>query len=244
MELSYDLHIHSCLSPCGDDEMTPWNLVGMAKVLGLDVIALTDHNTALNLPQTMAAGLEYGVIVLPGMEISSREDVHILGYFPSLEAALGAGEEVYAHLPEIRNEPSLFGNQLLIGEEDQVTGTLEKLLINATDLTVEAVCALVLRHGGVPVPAHINRGSNGMIGALGLMPFLPEHPVIEVYPGVDCPVYATKGRFQLHSSDAHRLDALMEPRFYLDVEEKSVRGVFQSILHKFHGDSHQKSRNS
>ena len=243
MELSYDLHIHSCLSPCGDDEMTPWNLVGMAKVLGLDVIALTDHNTALNLPQAVAAGLEYGVIVLPGMEISSREDVHILGYFPSLEAALAAGNEVYAHLPEVRNEPALFGNQLVIGEEDQIAGTLEKLLINATDLTVEAVCALVLRHGGVPVPAHINRGSNGMIGALGLMPFLPEHPVIEVSPDVDCPAYATKGRFQLHSSDAHRLEALREPRFYLDVDEKSAAGVFQSILHKFQEISPEKSLN-
>ena len=153
MELSYDLHIHSCLSPCGDDEMTPWNLVGMAKVLGLDAVALTDHNTARNLPQAVAAGQEYGVIVVPGMEISSKEDVHILGYFSSLEAALEAGEEVYAHLPDVRNEPTLFGNQLMIGEEDQVTGTLEKLLINATDLTVEAVCALVLRYGGVPVPA-------------------------------------------------------------------------------------------
>lgn len=244
MELSYDLHIHSCLSPCGDDEMTPWNLVGMAKVLGLDAVALTDHNTARNLPQAVAAGQEYGVIVVPGMEISSKEDVHILGYFSSLEAALEAGEEVYAHLPDVRNEPTLFGNQLMIGEEDQVTGTLEKLLINATDLTVEAVCALVLRYDGVPVPAHINRGSNGMIGALGLMPFLPEHPVIEVSPDADCPAYATKGRFQLHSSDAHRLDALREPRFFIDTEEKSARGVFQSILHKFHGDSHEKSRNS
>ena len=244
MEISYDLHIHSCLSPCGDDEMTPWNLVGMAKVLGLDAIALTDHNTALNLPQAIAAGKEYGVAVLPGLEISSKEDVHILGYFPSLEAALGAGEEVYAHLPNIRNEPSLFGNQWIVGEEDQTVGTLEKLLINATDLTVEAVCALVLHYGGVPVPAHINRGSNGMIGALGLMPFLPEHPVIEVYPDVECPAYATKGRFQLHSSDAHRLDALKEPRFYLDVEEKSAQGVFQSILHKFQGLSWEKSRDS
>ena len=157
MEISYDLHIHSCLSPCGDDEMTPWNLVGMAKVLGLDAIALTDHNAALNLQQAIAAGKEYGVAVLPGMEISSKEDVHILGYFPSLEAALGAGEEVYAHLPDIRNEPSLFGNQWIVGEEDQTVGTLEKLLINATDLTVEAVCALVLHYGGVPVPAHIRR---------------------------------------------------------------------------------------
>ena len=94
MEISYDLHIHSCLSPCGDDDMTPGNIAQMAAV-GLDAIALTDHNAALNLPQAIAAGKEYGVAVLPGMEISSKEDVHILGYFPSLEAALGAGEEVY-----------------------------------------------------------------------------------------------------------------------------------------------------
>ena len=109
MEISYDFHIHSCLSPCGDDEMTPWNLVGMAKVMGLDAIALTDHNTTRNLPQAMAAGEAYGVTVLPGMEVSSKEDVHILGYFPSLEAALAAGDEVYSHLPDIMNKADLFG---------------------------------------------------------------------------------------------------------------------------------------
>ena len=76
-----DLHIHSCLSPCADDDMTPWNLVGMARVKGLDVIALTDHNTARNTPEAMAAGEAYGVQVIPGMEITSREEVHILGYF-------------------------------------------------------------------------------------------------------------------------------------------------------------------
>ena len=79
-----DLHIHSCLSPCADDDMTPWNLVGMARVKGLDVIALTDHNTARNTPEAMAAGEAYGVQVIPGMEITSREEVHILGYFSSV----------------------------------------------------------------------------------------------------------------------------------------------------------------
>jgi len=232
MEISYDFHIHSCLSPCGDDEMTPWNLVGMAKVMGLDAIALTDHNTTRNLPQAMAAGEAYGVTVLPGMEISSKEDVHILGYFPSLEAALAAGDEVYSHLPDIMNKADLFGNQNLIGDEDEVVGTLEKLLINATDLSVDEVSALIEKHGGIVVPAHINRGSNGMIGALGLMPFLPQFPMIEVYPGVDCPAYATKGRFQLHSSDAHRLDALHGPEFFLDVKENSLSGVFESLKSK------------
>ena len=213
-----DLHIHSCLSPCADDDMTPWNLVGMARVKGLDVIALADHNTALNTLEATAAGEAYGVQVIPGMEITSREEVHILGYFSSVQDALAAGDTVYAHLPQVENQPALFGNQIIIGPDDAPSGTLGKLLINATDLSVAEVCALVRSFGGVPVPAHINRGANGMIGALGLMPFLPEYPVVEVYPGVACPAYATKGRFVLHSSDAHRLEDLQERTFSLDVQ--------------------------
>lgn len=213
-----DLHLHSCLSPCADDDMTPWNMVGMAKIKGLDVIAITDHNAVLNAEDAMAAGAEYGVAVIPGMEITSREEVHILGYFYTLEDALRAGEEVYAHLPAIQNDPALFGNQLIMRDEDNPSGTLEKLLINATDLSVDEVCALVRSHGGIPIPAHINRGSNGMIGALGLMPFLPEYPVVEVYKGVDCPAYAVKGRTLLHSSDAHRLEDIQEQVFELDAE--------------------------
>lgn len=234
METFYDLHIHSCLSPCGDDEMTPWNLVGMAKLKGLQVIALTDHNTALNLPQAVAAGQAYGVEVLCGMEISSREDVHVLGYFPTLKNALAAGEAVYEHLPAIRNEPSLFGNQLIIGDEDECTGTLDKLLINATDLGVDEVCALVAEHGGIAIPAHINRGSNGMIGALGLMPMLPEYPVVEVYPGIDCPAYAVKGRFQLHSSDAHQLEAIHEAGFALETEAPTAQATFDALWRLTH----------
>lgn len=185
--------------------MTPWNMVGMAAVKGLDVIAITDHNTTKNAPQAIAAGAEYGVVVIPGMEITTKEEVHVLGYFPTLEDALSAGEEVYDHLPPIENNPALFGNQIIIGDEDQPVGTLDKLLLNATDLSLTEAQQLVEKHNGIFIPAHINRGSNGMIGALGLMPFLPDYPVVEVYRQIDCPAYATKGRFLLHSSDAHRL---------------------------------------
>lgn len=233
MKAYCDLHLHSCLSPCGDDEMTPWNLVGMAKVKGQDVIALTDHNTARNAAEAMRAGAEYGVAVIPGMEITSREEAHILGYFPTLEDALAASEEVDAHLPDIRNDPSLFGNQLLIGTDDEPIGQIDKLLINATDLSADEACALIRQHHGVPVPAHINRGANGMIGALGLMPFLPEHPVVEVYVSVPCPDYAVKGRFQLHSSDAHRLENMQERVFALDVDEPTAQGVLRAIQKEY-----------
>ena len=144
--------------------------------------------------------------------------MHILGYFSSVAEALAAGEAVYARLPQVQNQPALFGNQIIMRDGDTPSGTLDKLLINATDLSVGEVCDLIRAHGGVPVPAHINRGSNGMIGALGLMPFLPEYPVVEVYPGVDCPAYAVKGRFVLHSSDAHRLEDLQERTFSLDAQ--------------------------
>lgn len=233
MKAYCDLHLHSCLSPCGDDEMTPWNLVGMARIKGQDVIALTDHNTARNVPEAICAGKAYGVEVIPGMEITSREEVHILGYFPTAEAALDASREVDAHLPDVRNDASLFGNQILIGQGDQPVGTLPKLLINATDLSVDEVCALIKRHGGVPVPAHINRGANGMIGALGLMPFLPEHPIVEVSPHIICPDYATKGRFLLHSSDAHRLEDMQERVFALDVGLSTAQDVFEALKHQY-----------
>lgn len=226
-----DLHLHSCLSPCADDDMTPWNMVGMAKIKGLDVIAVTDHNAVLNAEDAIAAGQEYGVAVIPGMEITSREEVHMLAYFYTLEDALRAGEEVYEHLPQIHNEPMLFGNQIIMKDGDTPSGTLDKLLINATDLSVDEVCALVRRHGGIPLPAHINRGSNGMIGALGLMPFLPEYPVVEVYKAIPCPAYATKGRFLLHSSDAHHLEDIQEQVFELDCEP-TVEGVLGYIEEK------------
>ncbi len=231
MSAFVDLHIHSCLSPCAQDDMTPWNLVGMARVKGLRVVAITDHNTAKNAPAAMAAGEEYGVSVIPGMEITSREEVHILGYFPAVENALAAGEEVYAHLAGVRNRPALFGNQILVNLDDEPCGTLDKLLIGATDLTVDAVRALVAAHGGVSVPAHINRGSNGMLGALGFMPPLPVFPVAEVYRGAPCPAHATQGRFVLHSSDAHRLEDISEADFLLEVPPKAseVLALFRAL---------------
>lgn len=226
-----DLHLHSCLSPCGDDDMTPWNMVGMAKIKGLDVIAITDHNCALNAEDAMAAGREYGVAVIPGMEITTREEVHMLGYFYTLEDALRAGEEVYTHLSPVLNDPSLFGNQLIMRNGDTLCGTVDKLLINATDLSVDETCVLIRKHNGIAIPAHINRGNNGMIGALGLMPFLPEYPVVEVYKSIPCPAYASKGRFLLHSSDAHRLEDIQERVFELDAEP-SVEAVLRLIESK------------
>ncbi len=234
MQTFTDLHLHSCLSPCAEDEMTPWNIVGMASLKGLDVIAVTDHNSALNLPDAMEAGRALGVQVIPGMEVTSKEEVHMLAYFQSLEEALAFGEVIYAHLPDVKNNPGLFGRQVLMRDGDIQSGELERLLISATDFSVEKLCGLIEEHHGIAVPAHINRGNNGMIGALGLMPMLPLYPVVEVSPWVTCPEYARKGRFVLHSSDAHRLEAIQEKEFFLETEEKTAEGVLRALREEAH----------
>ena len=122
--LYYDLHIHSCLSPCGDDDMTPANLVGMAAVKGLDVIALTDHNTCKNCPAAMHHGAEYGVTVIPGMELTTEEEIHVICLFPSLQDALSFDALIGSKLMPFPNREDIFGKQQIMNEKDEVTGNL------------------------------------------------------------------------------------------------------------------------
>ena len=149
-----DLHMHSCLSPCGSDDMTPANLCGMAALKGLNMIALTDHNTGLNLPAAKACCDAYGLTLIPGMEITTREEVHLLGYFPDVDTSVAFGQEVTAQLPKKKNKPSLFGNQLIMNEDDEVIQELDALLIGATDLTLAQWVQRIREAGGVAVPAH------------------------------------------------------------------------------------------
>ena len=159
MKLRYDLHLHSCLSPCGDTDMTPNNIVGMAKLLGYDIIALTDHNSCLNTPAAVKVGQRLGVTVVPGMELCTREEAHVVCLFPTVEAALAFGERVREKSPEILNRPEIFGEQLVLDEEDQVIGKEEKLLIAAADIGIYEVLPLARSYGGTAFPAHVDKDS-------------------------------------------------------------------------------------
>lgn len=205
IELTYDFHIHSCLSPCGDNDMTPNNIVGMAGILGLDAIAVSDHNSALNLPAVCKLGQEQGLLVVPAIEITTAEEVHVLSLFPSLDAALSMGEELYSLLPNIPNAPEIFGDQLILDEHDQVTGTVEKLLINATSLSLEKVFDKVRTWGGVPIPAHIDKTAYSVISNLGFIP--PELGVTTVE--VKNPPYRAAQPYRIITdSDAHALEIM------------------------------------
>ncbi len=228
-ELFADLHIHSCLSPCGDEEMTPGNILGMALVKGLDAVAIADHNSALNLPAAEKIAATYGLLLIPGMEITTREEVHLLGYFPDVPAAVDFGEMLRGHLPGRKNKPSLFGPQLILNEEDEIIGEEDALLIGATDLPLEDAAGLVCKWGGVPVPAHINRGANGLLINLGLMPEEPFFPTLEVWRRLPCPLEPLENRHILHSSDAHYLGDIQEREFLLKLPERSVQAFLNWI---------------
>ena len=168
--LYYDLHLHSCLSPCGDDDMTPANIVGMAAVKGLDVIALTDHNSCKNCPAAMKHGEEYGVTVIPGMELTTSEEVHVVCLFPELKNAMDFDEYVYERILPIKNKKNIFGEQQIMDEFDQVIGIEERLLISATSISFDEVFELVKSYHGIAYPAHIDKSTTSLLSNLGFVP--------------------------------------------------------------------------
>lgn len=224
-----DLHIHSCLSPCADDDMTPANICGMAHIKGLDAIAVTDHNTARNLPYVKEAADYYRLILLPGLEVTTREEVHLLGYFLTVDAAMEAGEIFSSHLPKMPNRPEFFGRQLVMNTDDEVVDQEQRMLIGATELDLAECTDIIRRLGGVAVPAHINRGSNGLLINLGLMPEEPRFSTLEVARHLPIQPEILAGHRVLHSSDAHQLGAILEAEFDFQTDRFSLGGLFESI---------------
>ena len=166
----YDLHIHSCLSPCADDDMTPNNIAGMATLKGLQILALTDHNSCKNCPAFFEACRRNGIVPIAGMELSTAEDIHLICLFETLEAAMAFDREIEAHLPPIKNRADIFGNQLVLDGEDQQIGSEDRLLISATDLWIRDALDLARSYGAHVHPAHIDRESNGIVSILGDIP--------------------------------------------------------------------------
>ena len=234
MRLFYDLHLHSCLSPCGDMDMTPNNLVNMAKLLGLDVIALTDHNTSRNCAAAMAVGREIGLTVIPGMELTTAEDIHAVCLFPTLEKAMAWDEYVDVHRIKIRNRSDIYGRQVLMNENDEEVGELEHLLLPATEIPITSAYQTVKSFGGICFPAHIDRDSLSILAVLG---------EIDAACGFKTAELADKSKLEalrrlhpildtLHlvtDSDAHYLENMRDAENVLEAEENSPEAVLRAL---------------
>ena len=231
----YDLHIHSCLSPCADDDMTPANIAGMAHLNGLQLLALTDHNSCKNCPAFFEACRQYGIVPVPGMELCTAEEIHVICLFSSLADAMAFGRDVEIHLLPISNKPDIFGNQLVVDAEDNVLEAMDTLLINASTLSLPEAVSLCLQHSGACYPAHIDRESHGIVAVLGGLPEDPAFRTIELsrLAGED---YEKDfpGKLVLHSSDAHHLWDIGDGTYSLEIDDEpySSARVREELLKK------------
>lgn len=214
----YDLHVHSCLSPCGDSDNTPCNIAGMASLCGLDIVALCDHNSTRNCPAFFEAAKHYGITPIAGMELTTSEDIHVVCLFETLENAENFGKEIDTYKFPVKNRPDIFGFQQILDGDDNVIAEEENLLINATALSIENVSQVVSKYGGVCYPAHIDRTSNGIISVLGTFPEKSDFKCVEFADKANCDEYVKKYSLQnkkiIISSDAHYLTQIKDKENY------------------------------
>lgn len=229
MSLYYDLHIHSALSPCGDEDMTPNNIVNMAYIKGLDIISVTDHNSCRNVRAVIEAAK--GVIkVVPGMEVTTSEEVHVLCYFPDIDAAEDMSDFVRANMQGIKNQPDIFGRQLIMDARDEIVGEEEELLINAVNLDIYEVSAETKKRGGLFIPAHIDKSSYSVTSNLG---FLPPDLYVD---GLEITVQGLEKYGQIYAeygiltdSDAHYLENISERECFISNKNKTTQKIFEFL---------------
>lgn len=225
MKYYYDLHIHSALSPCGDEDMTPNNIVNMSLLNGLDIIALSDHNTCKNVRAVSEVARRAGILFIPAMELETAEEIHVLCLFPSVDAAeLFEREIVSPALPDIANNESIFGRQQILDENDNEAGTDGRYLINATSLTIDSVGVLAARYGAAAVPAHIDKQTKSLLSVLGMADRSMGYNVFELSPNAPDNFSETHfslkgmGYRYLYNSDAHYL---------ADIAERGEKNFFE-----------------
>lgn len=229
-----DLHIHTCLSPCADLEMSPRNIVEEAKRKGLQIIGICDHNSAENVPGVVKTAEKEGIRVIGGMEVTSKEEVHILALFDARDTLLSLQELVYENLHGTNNE-KFYGEQVIVNEDDEVLGFSTKLLIGSTDITIERLVDLIHERDGLAIAAHVERESFGIIGQLGFIPHgLPLDALEIVDPS------RREGMLQretfpfITSSDAHSLEDVGK-RYTTFFMEKMCLGELKKCLRRENG---------
>jgi 3',5'-nucleoside bisphosphate phosphatase len=165
-----DLHVHTALSPCAGNSATPPNIVASAIENGMQMIAVTDHNSAENVDAVVRCGKLHGLKVIPGMEIASREEVHLVCLLGSVANALELQQIVYAALPDAENRPDYFGEQLVMDIDGNIEGECVRMLMGAADLSLDTIIREVHRLEGLAIAAHIDRPSFSVIANLGMVP--------------------------------------------------------------------------
>jgi PHP family Zn ribbon phosphoesterase len=231
-----DLHIHSCLSPCGDEEMRPRAVVDQGMAIGLDMIAICDHNSTENTVAFMNAGYERGLTVLPGIEVTTKEEIHLLALFDRQEDCMALQEWIYKNLPG-ENVEEVFGSQTVVNERDETIGTNRRMLIGATLLPLEQIVSFVGSLRGVTIASHIDRPAFSLLGQLG---FIPEGIPLD---GLEISSRTSKEEAQkrfhayqhysfVRFSDAHRLEDIGKNMTHFVLKEATSEEVKLALHHR------------
>lgn len=219
-------------------DMTPNNIIGMSKLLGLDIIALTDHNSSLNCEAVMELGKENGLCVIPGMELTTAEEIHVVCLFPTLEKALDFGNYVKAHQLQIKNRSDIYGRQVVMDKDDNEISEVDSLLILATDISVMNVKELVESFSGVCYPAHINRDSMSILSALGDIPPECGFKTVELSSSGDIDTLKAmhpilNDMLIVRNSDAHYLENMKDAQNFFELGVLSVDAVLNKLRNKY-----------
>jgi 3',5'-nucleoside bisphosphate phosphatase len=228
-----DFHIHSTLSPCSSLEMSPKNIVLRAKEVGLDIIAVTDHNMAENGPYVARLGYEADLLVLFGMELQTREEIHLLVLFGSDQAALDFQNEIYRSLPDVKNDVDYFGDQVVVDENDVIVRFEERLLLNSVQISLEDAVKRIKDLGGLVIPSHIDSPTFSIISQLGFVPAALALDALEVRDSRNMeailPFVLSKDIPFVSFSDAHCLADIGKRRTILSLEKAGFGEVTRAL---------------
>lgn len=221
MFIAYDLHIHTAASPCGDDLMTPNNIVNMSLLKGLEVIAITDHQTVCNCEAVMTVGKKKGLIVIPGMEIECQEEFHMISLFKNIQSAKEMEAWLRSYMPPILNRPKVFGYQRVLNEEDEQVEEISQFLLVAANVSVEEIVKKARALEAIIYPAHIDRSSYSILSNLGAIPKELDFRLLEISQSAQRAHYEKLYPNQtiIQASDAHYLQNIAESTQKIDQEE-------------------------
>ncbi len=203
-----DLHVHTCLSPCTDLDMSPKRILAAAVKKKIDILGICDHNSSENSLAIMNAAKGMDIRVIPGMEVTSQEEVHVIALFGDVANALKLQEHVYSRLPG-ENDEEAFGMQVIVNEKEEVLGFNEKLLVGATTIPLDDILRLIHGFDGVSIASHIDREAFSILGQLGFIPENLELDALEISPRISFAEAEKKYSTQYPitcSSDAHYPD--------------------------------------
>ncbi len=233
-KIYYDFHIHSCLSPCGDNDMTPNNIVNMAMLNGLNCIAITDHNSILNCKAVTELGKKAGITVLPGMELETSEEVHILCLFSCIENAQKFADYVFSKMSKIKLKKEIFGEELIMNEKDEILYELDFLLNVASEISCDEVSKIVRGYEGIAIPAHVDKPANSIIANLGFITEDMGFSAVEYSKNCTQDFlkkneYLKKYNF-IKNSDAHYLWDIKEKKDCIYVEKNTPEEIIKYLL--------------